>query len=516
MQGLQQDESLMASAVAARASRIALARQDPNTFVELVMHDEATGASVEQAECHLSWHDAMDEYERVLLFAHIESGKTSQVAGGRVLWELGRNPNLRVAIVSNTYHQAEKSVRVVAEYIKSNAMVQAIFPELVPSEPWTHPRITVKRDVVSRNPSVQAVGVHGNILGARLDLIILDDILDYENTLTARQRQDMWDWYHSTLAGRLTAGGRVVAIGTAWHPDDIYHRFERMPAWKVLRYPVIDKAGNPTWPERWPKDRIDTKRAELGPLEFARQMLCKARDDGESRFRQEWVDLCLENGEGLSTVRSVEELLQQDGVPAWMRDKDGETAEAIDAARRLLAEHGGKCYTGVDLGVSRNDSSDETVLFTIYVRPDGRRQVAEVLAGKWTGPEIVQRIISAHDRFESIVLVENNAAQDFILQFVRAAGQVVPVLPFTTGRAKAHPELGVESIAAEFAAGKWIIPSRGGKTEDEQVAKWIEELLYYDPQGHTGDRLMASWFARELARRGEKSDKTKINTRVIG
>jgi hypothetical protein len=29
----------------------------------------------------------------------------------------------------------------------------------------------------------------------------------------------------------------------------------------------------------------------------------------------------------------------------------------------------------------------------------------------------------------------------------------------------------------------------------------VKEVLYYDPKEHTGDRLMASWFAREGARR---------------
>jgi hypothetical protein len=32
---------------------------------------------------------------------------------------------------------------------------------------------------------------------------------------------------------------------------------------------------------------------------------------------------------------------------------------------------------------------------------------------------------------------------------------------------------------------------------------WISEMIYYDPAAHTGDRLMASWFATECARQGE-------------
>ena len=34
---------------------------------------------------------------------------------------------------------------------------------------------------------------------------------------------------------------------------------------------------------------------------------------------------------------------------------------------------------------------------------------------------------------------------------------------------------------------------------------WIGEMLRYDPAKHTGDRLMASWIAKEAARVGSRS-----------
>jgi hypothetical protein len=67
---------------------------------------------------------------------------------------------------------------------------------------------------------------------------------------------------------------------------------------------------------------------------------------------------------------------------------------------------------------------------------------------------------------------------------------------------KHHPEYGVESLAAEMAAGKWIIPCELDGSVQPEVSLWLTEMLYYDPQGHTGDRLMASWIAREGARKG--------------
>lgn len=457
-----------------RAQLFVLARQSMTAFVAAVMTDEATGLPLRQANVHKAWHGLADQHDRLLIWSAIEHGKTTQLAVARTLWELGRDPTLRIGIVSNTYGQAEKIVRSVARYIEQSEALRRVFPELKKGEQWSAGRITVRRPYVSKDPSVQALGVHGALLGARLDRLIVDDVLDYENTRTPKLRQDLWDWYHATLEGRLTARGRTLVIGTAFHPDDLLHRLARVPGWHAVRYPVVDETGAPRWPERWPLSRIEEKRARLGPMEFARQLLCVARADSEARFKREWLDRCLVRGNGKSVAYGLSVL-----------------------------PPGVKTYTGVDLAVQQHSAADFTVLFTIAVHPNGDREVLNCEAGKWAGPEIVNRIIDHHRRYMSLVVVENNAAQDFIVQFARGS-YAIPIRPFTTGRNKAHPEFGVESIAAEMAGGKWVIPNNEGRCTPD-IDAWLTEMLYYDPTAHTGDRLMASWFAREGARMGALS-----------
>jgi len=454
--------------------QVEIARHDADTFMEYVLRDESTGHAITQSPVQSDWHHKAEEHDRLLIWSHIESGKTQQISIGRTLWTLGRNPNARVCIVSNTHEQAGKIVRTIAKYIESSSELRRVFPKLMPDKgsPWTGHQLFVQRPTVAKDPSVQATGIHGNITGARIDYLILDDMLDYENTRTPAGREDLWNWYHATLSGRLTSKARVIVVGTAYHPDDFLHRLARSPGWSAFRYPALHEDGvTPRWPDRWPPERLARKKVELGPLEFARQMMCVARDDSESRFKKEWVDRCLERGRGKFLCRALAAL------PPGIRT-----------------------YTGVDLAVQRHSSADLTVLFTIAVHPNGDREVLNIESGKWTGPEIVGRMLDNHRRFFSIVRVENNAAQDFILQFARNVS-AIPLQAHTTGRNKANPEFGVESIATEMANGKWIIPSGDGKLHPE-VDRWITEMLYYDPAGHTGDRLMASWFAREGARTG--------------
>lgn len=468
-------EEIEEATIRARKTRIRAAFDDPATFNELVLRDEDTGEPVENAPIHEEWMDILDRHDRVLLWSHPEAGKTSAICIGRVLWELGKDPNLRVVVLSDTYGQAEKITKAIKELIGGDSdqaqLVRAVFPKLAPGPKWTDGHFTIRRTITTKSPSVQAVGVGGAITGSRIDLLIVDDILDHENTRTPSQRKELSRWFRRTVLNRMTRKGRVWMTSNAWHPNDLLHELEQNPRYQGFRFPVIDEQGNPTWPERWPLERIQAVRVEVGSLEFARAFLCKPSDESTERFDPAWLEACKAAGNGLRPVRRIAEI--PDGC-------------AI--------------FTGVDLGTSERKKSDLTVLFTILLHPDGKRQVLWIESGQWKGPEIVRRIVDHWLRYQGIIVVEDVAAQRYILQFLEEEDHAIPVRPFkTTGQRKWSPAFGIESMAVEMERGEWVIPNSNGVVVPE-VDHWLTDMQTYDPQGHTGDHLMASWFAREAAR----------------
>lgn len=459
-----------------RSAVLALARANPSMFNRLVLKDEQTGKRVHQAPVHDEWQKLLSENDRVVMWSFVEGGKTAQISVGRTLFELGQDPNQRVLIVSKTQRGAAKIMRAVAQYIQRDPDLREVFPKLRPHPdkqlPWNSQAIVVDREIISKDPTVQCCGLFGDVLGSRLDRVVFDDILDFDNTRSAHARRETIDWIRQTVWGRLTEGAHVTFVGNAWHPKDAMHAFAAEPRFQGFRFPVVDSAGKYAWPERWTPERIELARLDMS-TDFARQMLCMPRDDSASRFKQEWIDKALAAGEGYRLVSRVDVL-----PPGYA------------------------VYTGVDLAVQQGAHNDLTVLFTVLLHPDGKRQVLGIESGRFTGPEIVDRLEDASDRYGSICIVENNAAQDFILQFARSQSRAT-VVPFTTGRQKAHPEFGVEGLATEMASGKWIIPNRKKRVSAE-VDAWMSEMLYFAPNEHTGDRLMASWFAREGCRAHER------------
>lgn len=457
----------------ARAMRAALAREDINEFVEFVMRDEKTNEPITQAAHHEEFQRLATEHARLIVWGHVESGKTLQLAIARVLWELGRNPNLRIVVVSATLDQSVKLVRAIQAYIEHSPELREVFPNLLPGPIWTSQKLTVKRTSRAKDPSLVASPVTGRILGARVDLLILDDVVTWTIANSPAQRRDLSTWLHGTATGRLTDGARVWVLGNAFHPEDLLHELEKNPVWHARRFPVIDAVtGKSMWPDVWPDRRIEERRRELAgqPDEFARQMLCIARDDQAARFKREWLDHALRRGEGKKFAYAMA------AIPA-----------------------GYAIYTGVDLGVRAKKGADLTVLTTIIVHPNQDREVLCIESGNWNARVIVDRIVDTHKRFGGIVIVENNAAQQFIVDITKDES-AVPVKPFHTGSNKAHPEFGIESLATEFANGKWILPAKSGRPAHPEIAKLCGGMLFYDPKAHTADHLMSLWFAREGSR----------------
>lgn len=476
---------------ATRQQTAEAARFDPVTFNSFVLKDEETGGPIEAQPMHEEWQGLITAHKRTLIWAHVEAGKSQQISVGRSLFELGRNRQLRICIISNTVKQAGKILESIGKYIESDDELHAVYPDLKPDKAsgWNKSALNVMgRLGAPKDPSVQATGIHGNILGSRIDLLIIDDLLDYESALSAYQREELWNWFQATLEGRLTRKSKVICVGTAWHREDIMHRWARLKQyWTAVRYPIVNSKGALTWPERWPEDRIEEKKGILGPTEFARQCMCVARNNEDATFDASWIDLCRDKGRGRSLTRYLNHIPE-----------------------------GYRIYTGVDLSSGKHQhKGDLTAMVTIAVAPNEDRHILGIEAGRWQGPEIVRRINSIYERYQGIIIVENNGVQEWMLQFVRDES-AVPVIPFNTGKNKINPEHGISSLAIEMANGKWVIPTNSDTgRSDPEVEALVNEILAYDPspKAHTGDRLMAMWFAREGSRiKRPKGQVVHLNT----
>lgn len=488
----------------AKRLRIAAARTNAASCAEYVLRDEATQREITNAPIHEEFHRLADTYPQIVVFSMIESGKSTHFSVLRPLYELGKNPNLRIAIVSETDHKAKKLLRGIKRYLQHSKELREVFPHLVRTknkdEPWNAHAITVARTSFARDPSIQVTGVGGSIIGSRVDLLILDDVLSHRTALTKNSQEKLLAWFASNCAGRITEGGRIIAVGTPWSRSDLYHTLAKTEGWKSFKFSVLDAEGKPTWPENWSEKRIAEARLRLGPLESARQLDCEPWDGSTNRFQEDWIKRALEEGKWCDFIHDWSELFDED-TPLY---------------RQVLPE-GAFTVTGVDVGASMRSTGGLTVLTTLLIHPNGQRQILKIESGQWTGPQILRKCYEHHQRYRSTIFVENNGAQKFLLDFAETMDIDVapPIRPHTTGRNKHDPTFGVESIGVEMFQGRWMFPNDAGHMDDE-LAKLVRDMREYAPDKHMGDRVSSCWIANMGAhtmRGGPK--KSRVRARMF-
>jgi hypothetical protein len=91
---------------------------------------------------------------------------------------------------------------------------------------WTAVAFSVAQygvaSVADKEPTVQAYGRKGGVLGNRVKFCIWDDLVDAENMRTIEAREEMQKWWKSTAETRINRGGLIVLQGQRMGPDDLY------------------------------------------------------------------------------------------------------------------------------------------------------------------------------------------------------------------------------------------------------------------------------------------------------
>lgn len=253
------------------------ARRDPVAFARFAFSDN-DGRPWEVAPFHEELQQFLTDNSQCVVWAPIKHGKTEQVSVCRVLWELGKNPMLRVGIVTGTGELATKIVHALRTHIEGNDRLHEVFPHLKPGRRWTGDGFDVAgRDQPGgKDYSVCVNMIEGRgTLGARFDLIVIDDPNNHQNTGTAEARQKAYDWVKSTLIGRREQVVRMWAIGTTWNLDDLLYRLVA-DGWESKRYKASSEGraqGVLLWPRKGQREYLlellDPKN--LGEREYARQ-----------------------------------------------------------------------------------------------------------------------------------------------------------------------------------------------------------------------------------------------------
>jgi len=240
-----------------------------------------------------SWQQGRRE---LLLLVFRDAGKSTLV-GLFAAWLLLRDPGLRILVLAAEQNLARKMVRNVKRIIERHPLTRGLMPPA--RDQWAADQFTVNRSVEWRDPSMLARGLNGNITGCRADIVLCDDVEVPVTSDTPRKRDDL----RARLAEIdyvLVPDGMQLYAGT---PHTYYSIYALTPRREIgeqapfldgfhrLELPVLNECEESRWPERFPRDRLDSIRRRTGAARFAAQMLLQPVSTEDARLDPDRIPL---------------------------------------------------------------------------------------------------------------------------------------------------------------------------------------------------------------------------------
>ena len=299
-----------------------LAREDINEFIELCFLDDDTQEPIVQQWFHRKMQAMLpDQPAKVMYILPRGSGKSQQMSVFRTVWDLGKNPNLRIKIITATDNLAVTLLNGIKKAIENNEHVRNVFPRLRPSdqESWTTHRIMVERSSGTGHPSVEALGVLSTGAGGRSDRNIYDDVVDMKNSiLMPTLRDHVKQSIRETWQPLLVPTGTEIWNATPYHHLDATNELRNADdsEWMRLIIPailskdvdlneVVNRKGRKIelfaasfaegksyWPTKWTFQELEKKRRS-SPRGFDKQYLLKIVPEEEAIFPPGDIVRCL-------------------------------------------------------------------------------------------------------------------------------------------------------------------------------------------------------------------------------
>jgi hypothetical protein len=468
-----------------------------------------------------SWLHPGMKYEpgqpnRLLVNVPPEHAKSTVITVNYSTYRIALNPNIRIIVVSKTLVKAREFVYAIKQRLSHPRWLK-LQTAYGPEGGWKQDADTWRTDTVylggdarnssEKDPTLQALGMGGQIYGARADLIILDDCI---TTANAHEWEQQINWLQKEVITRLGKNGKLLIVGTRIAANDLYKELRNPKHWSggqtpftymgmpaVLEYAPEPKDWVTLWKEsdvpwdgdddtpqengfypKWDGQALFRRRSEVTPATWA--LVYQQEDIQEdSIFPPALVQSCMNGRRKVGTLKP--------GAVGHPEHVEGYTVVGFDPAMgaghaAFVVAHYSKIEKKIYI-LDCINMADPT--------PQKIRAAIEDLTVKYS-PQEFRVEINAHQKAYSL--------DEDLRQWLSMHG--VKLDSHFTGKNKWDTSFGVASMSTLFGT------MRNDKFEDNNVIELpssensegikalVQQLITWKPdtKGKT-DCVMAMWFA---------------------
>lgn len=446
------------------------ALSDLEAFIKLIHPDRVLG------QCHkelIRWWSREDAKSHQLVLLPRDHQKSALVAY-RVAWALTKDPTLRVLYISSTANLAIKQLRFIKE-IFTHPTYRYYWPEMVEEKEgdrtkWTENEIYLdhpaRKEAAIRDPSVFTAGLTTTIVGMHCDISVLDDVVIDDNAYSEEGRTKVRE-QASYLASIAGTDSKLWAVGTRYHPKDLYNDFMEMSIdiyndegelveseflYELWEKQVEDR-GDGTGQYLWPRQQ-HTNGKWYG---FDQRELAKKRAQylDQTKFRAQYYN----NPNDLSNA-SIDPSWFQYYNPAFITNKHGKW---YYKDKRL------NVFAAIDFAYSLSKKADYSCIVVVGVDSLNNYYILDIDRFKTNKiSDYFERILSKYQKWEfRKIRAEITAAQEVIVKdlkenYIRPHGLALVVEDHRPTRHEGSKEERMEAALQPKYANRQVWHGSGG------------------------------------------------------
>lgn len=294
----------------------------------------------------------MVDYQKTLDLSARGTGK-SRCSLAYATWYALKNPDHRILYLSDTDAHATRFLGTIRSFLEQSNIIHDNYGNVKDNRKWTdHELLFNTRTKIFTEANLSAYGMmSGGVTSGHFELIIIDDICNFDNSRTETMRERMKTWLMQTLMPTLMPGGQIHCVGTRYHALDTWRVVKDDLKFNTQIQVAIQSDGSSIWQEMMPvNDRIDedgvvtdgllTIQSKIGRIPFALQY-------------QNDVSLLSEgNLFKANYIRYYEKVIYED---------DGYYIIKEDNTRTKI----NKIHLAVDPAISKKDTADYTCIIIL-------------------------------------------------------------------------------------------------------------------------------------------------------
>jgi hypothetical protein len=469
------------------------------------------------------------ESNRLLINVPPEHAKSTVITVNYPTYRIALNPNIRIIVVSKTITKAREFVYAIKQRLSHPRWLK-LQTAYGPEGGWKQDADTWRTDTVylggdarnssEKDPTIQALGMGGQIYGARADLIILDDCI---TTANAHEWEQQINWLQKEVITRLGKNGKLLVVGTRIAANDLYKELRNPKHWSGGKTPftymgmpaVLEYSEKPEdWVTLWKESDVPWDGDSDTPQ--------------ENGYYPKWDGSALNRRRSEVTPSTWALVYQQEDIMEDSIFPPALVQGATNGMRKRgplktgAAGHPSQVEGYTIIGFDPAMTGNSAFVVTTYNRADGKIYVLDCINMEDPTPqkiratieELVQRYHPQEFRVEINAHQKAYALDDELRNWLAQYG--VRLDAHFTGKNKWDTSFGVASMSNLFGTerdGKHQrnniieLPSSEGS---EGLKALTQQLLTWKPEtrGKT-DTVMALWFAviraRELMQQASKT-----------